>query len=68
MSPQQYNRWLQAQTTKTPLEIVTLDEAKANEKQPISPKMKTWKYKATNVLDFTDSQQKICMGRNAPLQ
>lgn len=52
LSPQQYNRWLQAQTTKTPLEIVTLDEARANEKQPISPKMKTWKYKATNVRDF----------------
>lgn len=48
----QFDRWTKAQTVKTPLEIVTLAEAKANELTPISKKMKTWKYKATNVRDF----------------
>ena len=52
LNPTHYNRWIQAQNSKTPLEIVTLDEAKANEKTPISSKMKTWKYKAKNVRDF----------------
>lgn len=48
----QYNRWIQSQSVKSPLEIVTLAEAKANELTPISPKTKTWKYKAKNVRDF----------------
>ena len=52
LTPTQYNRWTQAQTAKTPLLIVNLDEAKANEKTPISTKTKTWKYKAKNVRDF----------------
>jgi hypothetical protein len=52
LSPAHYQKWIQSHNSKTPLEIVTLDEAKANEKKPISTKMKTWKYKAKNVRDF----------------
>ncbi len=52
LTPTQYNRWMQSQTAKSPLLIVNLDEAKANEKIPISTKTKTWKYKAKNVRDF----------------
>ncbi len=44
-------RWAKAQTTKEPIEIVTLDEAKAAEKTK-STKKKTWIYKADNVRDF----------------
>ena len=52
LTPTQFNRWMQSQTAKSPLLIVNLDEAKANEKIPISTKTKTWKYKAKNVRDF----------------
>jgi len=52
LSPAQYARWQQAQQSKTPLEIVTLEEAKNNEKAPVSKKRKVWKYKADNVRDF----------------
>lgn len=48
----QYNRWMTAQKATTPVQMVTLDEAKENEKTPISNKMKTWKYTAKNVRDF----------------
>ncbi len=48
----QYKRWEQSQTSSVPVEIVNLEEAKANEKTLISTKMKTWKYKAKNVRDF----------------
>jgi hypothetical protein len=44
-------RWASAQTAKEPVEIVTLDEAKAKEKGK-SAKTKTWRFKATNVRDF----------------
>jgi hypothetical protein len=52
LTPTQYSRWVQSQSAKSPLLIVTLDEAKANEKKPVSTKTKTWKYKAKNVRDF----------------
>jgi len=54
LTKDQYKRWQQAQspTNNTPLEIVTLAEAKKNETMPISSKMKTWKFKAKNVRDF----------------
>jgi hypothetical protein len=52
LSPAQYSRWVQAQQSKVPLEIVTLAEARANELTPVATKMKTWKFKATNVRDF----------------
>jgi Peptidase family M1 domain len=52
LSPAQYTRWTQAQTSQTPLEIVTLEEAKNREKNPDKTNFKTWKYKAENVRDF----------------
>jgi len=51
LSPAQLSRWNKAQTTKEPIEVVTLEEAKAAEKQKSSQK-KTWIYKADNVRDF----------------
>ncbi len=48
----QYNRWMQSQSVKSPLEIVTLAEARANELTLISTKTKTWRYNAKNVRDF----------------
>ena len=47
----QYNRWLKAQTTKEPIEIVTLAEAKAAEKNKLSA-TKTWVFHADSVRDF----------------
>jgi len=47
----QYSRWQKAQTAKEPIEIVTIDEAKAAEKQK-STKTKTWMFRAENVRDF----------------
>ena len=52
LTKDQYQRWLQSQTATEPIEIVTLDEALANEKKPESQMMKTWIYKAENVRDF----------------
>lgn len=52
LTSDQYKRWEQAQNVKTPLEIVTKEEALANEKTPISTAIKTWKYQAKNVRDF----------------
>ena len=48
----QLKRWQQAQSSTEPIEIVTLEEAKANELKPISKKTKTWIFKAENVRDF----------------
>ena len=47
----QQARWNKAQTAKEPVEIVTLDEATAAEKQK-SKATKTWVFKADNVRDF----------------
>lgn len=47
----QFGRWQKAQTAKEPVEIVTIDEAKAAEKQK-STKTKTWIFRAENVRDF----------------
>ncbi len=58
LSPTQQARWKKAQTSKEPVEIVTLDEAKAAEKNgkiassPSANRKKTWIYKADNVRDF----------------
>jgi hypothetical protein len=58
LTPAQLARWQKAQTVKEPIEIVTLDEAKASEaKNPkevasASPRKKTWIFKADNVRDF----------------
>jgi hypothetical protein len=51
LSPAQLSRWKKAQTSKEPVEIVTLAEAKDAEKTK-STKTKTWIYKADNVRDF----------------
>jgi hypothetical protein len=51
LTPTQLARWRKAQTAKEPLEIVTLEEAKAAEKSK-SKARKTWIYKADNVRDF----------------
>ncbi|HEY0065865.1 MAG TPA: M1 family metallopeptidase [Flavisolibacter sp.] len=51
LSPAQQARWRQAQTSKEPVEIVTLAEAKANETDK-STGTKTWIYTAQNVRDF----------------
>ena len=52
LTPNQLVRWKKAQTSKEPVEIVTLAEAKAAEKKNKSAKTKTWIYKADNVRDF----------------
>ena len=51
LTPEQLARWKKAQTSKEPVEIVTLAEAKTAEKNK-STKTKTWIYKADNVRDF----------------
>jgi hypothetical protein len=51
LTPAQFARWQKAQTSKEPVEIVTLDEAKASEKSKNKQK-KTWIFKADNVRDF----------------
>jgi len=52
LSPAQLTRWTKAQTASTPVEVVTLEEAKTREKNPDKTNFKTWKYKAENVRDF----------------
>lgn len=51
LSPVQKARWQKAQQSKEPIQIVTLNEVKAGEKQKSQAK-KTWIYKASNVRDF----------------
>ena len=51
LTPTQLARWQKAQTSKEPVEIVTLAEAKAAEKKKSAAK-KTWIFKADNVRDF----------------
>ncbi len=60
ISPAQFKRWQEAQTANEPLEIITLDEAKAAEKQKVTGK-KTWIYEAQNVRDvaFNSSRKFI---------
>lgn len=48
----QFKRWTKAQSSNTPVEVVTLEEAKYREKNPDKKNFKTWKYKAENVRDF----------------
>ncbi|MEO0064792.1 MAG: hypothetical protein RI983_118 [Bacteroidota bacterium] len=51
LTPAQLSRWNQAQTSKEPIEIATLDEANQRSTGK-SAKTKTWIYKAENVRDF----------------
>ena len=67
LTPAQLARWKKAQTAKEPVEIVTLEEAKAAEKKK-HDKKKTWIFKADNVRDFAwGSSPQICLGCNACL-
>ena len=53
LSPAQLARWNKAQQSSEPIEIVTLEDAKAAEKRVASPAArKTWIFKADNVRDF----------------
>jgi hypothetical protein len=52
LTAEQYQRWTQAQTSKQPVEIVTLDEAVKAEKHKNVKGTKTWIYEANNVRDF----------------
>ncbi len=51
LTPAQQARWATAQNAKEPVEVVTLDEAKAREKTKSTQK-KTWIFKADMVRDF----------------
>ncbi|MFI5204975.1 MAG: M1 family peptidase, partial [Flavobacteriales bacterium] len=51
LSSTELSRWQQAQNSKEPIEIVTLEEAKQKEKTK-SPEWKTWVYAADSVRDF----------------
>ena len=67
LTPGQLARYNQAKTSKVPVEIVTLDEAKKRETSP-STATKTWVFQANNVRDFawTSSRKFIWdgMGQN----
>lgn len=52
LSAVQLERWNKAQKAKEPIEIVTLEEAKATEAGIRNTRTKTWHYKAENVRDF----------------
>jgi Peptidase family M1 domain len=51
LTPAQLARWNKAQQSTEPIEVVTLEEAKAAETKK-SDKKKTWIFKADNVRDF----------------
>ena len=51
LTPAQYARWQKAQNSKEIVEVVTLEEAVAREKQK-STKTNTWKFSAQMVRDF----------------
>lgn len=57
LSPTQWARWQKAQTATDNVEIVTLEEAKAREKQKLTQK-KTWIFKAEMVRDFAWSSSR----------
>ncbi len=60
LNPNQLKRWNEAQNAKSPVMLVTLDEALAAEKSKSKAK-KTWIYKADNVRDFAwTSSRKFC--------
>ena len=52
LTPAQLARWKAAQNADEPIEIVTLEEARANENAPKAFATETWHYKAENVRDF----------------
>lgn len=52
LPPAQYTKWMQSKTADKPVEICTLEEAKAKEKNPDHTNFKTWNFSAENVRDF----------------
>ncbi|MBA3899028.1 MAG: M1 family metallopeptidase [Bacteroidetes bacterium] len=52
LSPEQFNRYKQSEKATSPIEVVTLAEAKEREKNPDKTNFKTWVYTAENVRDF----------------
>jgi hypothetical protein len=61
LTPAQFGRWQKAKTASDVVEVVTLAEAKAAEKQK-STQTKTWIFKADNVRDFAwGSSRKFVM-------
>jgi hypothetical protein len=52
LSDMQFQRWQKAQIAKQPVEMVTLEEAKAKETAKPASKTKTWIFKANMVRDF----------------
>ncbi len=52
LTPAQFSRWKTAQQSDTPVEVVTLEEAKMREQKPEQERYVTWKFKAENVRDF----------------
>ena len=52
LTPSQLQRWEEAQNASEPLEIVTLEDAKGNERSNKSNQTQTWIYKADQVRDF----------------
>jgi len=52
LTTDQYSRWMMAQKSSEPIEIVTLSEAKNRETNKDTVSTKLWRYKATNVRDF----------------
>lgn len=52
LSPNQMQRWNEAQKATSPIEVVTLDEAKTKEKNKDTTNFKVWRYRAENVRDF----------------
>lgn len=52
LTDNQLTRWEQAKSSKAPVEIITLDEAKQNANSKKSTEKKTWIYKADFVRDF----------------
>jgi hypothetical protein len=52
LTPAQLARYKQSEKSTTPIEVVTLQEAKEKEKNPDRTNYKTWVYTAENVRDF----------------
>lgn len=67
LTPQQLNRWTQAQTAKDIVEIVTLEECTAAEKNK-STATKTWVFKADSVRDFAWGSSRKFMWDAMPIQ
>ncbi|HEY4322336.1 MAG TPA: M1 family metallopeptidase [Mucilaginibacter sp.] len=67
LTPAQLAKYTEAKTSKVPVQIVTLDEAKKREANPSTAK-KTWVFQASNVRDFawTSSRKFVWdgMGQN----